>query len=360
MPSQALLPIVAASMVFFMAYIARSLNGISAEVAGLNNTVTGLAHTVSALSATVSALSATVSEHSTLLGELIGTVVVPRVRQNLEACADSSVLFLRTSNAQCSATPMPVELLAAHTQHARPSSSRFLLTSAHCFFNSSSAWEPMDHNATIFFLGVSYKCRLISGLSTFDNGFSTEPLDLSVVECELPVPVPPTSFPVALTSTHEPVAFAGYSLGIHQNVSLEVLLSSHAGTEARYACHVRLTRLASSLQLPSSRAADEFFSFSDLAAGSFSRPAAASEASSTSSSSAGWAVDSGAPVTGFLEHNPEPGMSGGPVLDQRCGLLGITKMQSKYGPGGGFVRLGATVVRAWVAVSLQSHAPAVS
>ena len=389
MPSQALLSVMAATIVVFMAYIARSLNGLGAEVAGLrsemavhstllgghstllgeHSTLLGELYTLLAEHSTLlgghstllGELSTLLGEHSILLGELIGAVVVPRVRRELEVCADSSALFLRTSNKQCSATPVPIELLllAAHAPHARPSSSRFLLTSAHCFFNSSHAWEAMDPNATIFFRGVSYKCHLISGLAMLANGFSTEPLDLSVVECELPVPVPPTSFPSAPTSTHEPVAFAGYSLGAHQNVSLQVF-AKHSGTETIYARHVRITRLASSLQLPSSRAADEFSTFSVLAAGS-SRPAAASEASSAGSSSAGWAADSGAPVTGYLEHNPESGMSGGPVLDHRCGLLGIIKLQSKFGLGGGFVRLGAAViVRDWVVASLQLRAPAAS
>jgi len=46
-----------------------------------------------------------------------------------------------------------------------------------------------------------------------------------------------------------------------------------------------------------------------------------------------------APAAGFVDANPEQGMSGGAVVDSHCGVLGITELQSAFGQGGRFVRL---------------------
>ena len=59
-------------------------------------------------------------------------------------------------------------------------------------------------------------------------------------------------------------------------------------------------------------------------------------------------------VRGFLQDKPEGGMSGGPVLDVHCGLLGTLELQSAHGKGGAYVRLGEPSVQRWVAESLAN------
>ncbi len=49
-------------------------------------------------------------------------------------------------------------------------------------------------------------------------------------------------------------------------------------------------------------------------------------------------------ATGYLDGSPEIGMSGGAVVDLRCGLLGIIKAKSPLGVGGELVRLTQPVV----------------
>jgi len=41
----------------------------------------------------------------------------------------------------------------------------------------------------------------------------------------------------------------------------------------------------------------------------------------------------------------EEGMSGGPVVDSQCGLLGVTESKSLFGEGGAFVNLSPSIVQ---------------
>jgi hypothetical protein len=99
------------------------------------------------------------------------------------------------------------------------------------------------------------------------------------------------------------------------------------------ALHIRFTRLAISLQLPSK----------DAAAAAGNRNGSAHPRGSRScSSSSMHASDSALPSSaGFVDHSPEQGMSGGAVVDMHCGLWSIIESKSLWGEGG--MRLSASM-----------------
>jgi hypothetical protein len=53
---------------------------------------------------------------------------------------------------------------------------------------------------------------------------------------------------------------------------------------------------------------------------------------------------------GYIDIVPEEGMSGGSVVDVKCGLLGVTESRSLFGVGGTYVKLSAKVVQRIMAV----------
>lgn len=52
---------------------------------------------------------------------------------------------------------------------------------------------------------------------------------------------------------------------------------------------------------------------------------------------------------GYIDIVPEEGMSGGSVVDVKCGLMGVTESRSVFGVGGTYVKLSARVVQRIVA-----------
>jgi outer membrane murein-binding lipoprotein Lpp len=110
--------------------------------------------------------------------------VLPRVRRELELCADHTILRLVASNhstatGQCTAVPMPLELLAS-TGFPFAYSSRFFLTSAHCFFGDKNAWQQVGSVASILYNNRLYACRLESPFKRYETGHV---MDLALVTC---------------------------------------------------------------------------------------------------------------------------------------------------------------------------------
>ncbi len=284
-------------------------------------------------------LAAQAAELAVQVEELADAQVVPRVRSELELCAGGAALLLVSRNdsaalLQCTAVPMPRELLA----HDPPSnSSLFFLTSAHCFFSRDKAWEKFAWLASIFRSNTTYSCRLVSSLGRLHD---EQVLDLAVVACSMALPVAPTALSLLPhAASHEAVAMAGFLRGWHGDPSKEVWAEIW-GTSARYALHSRITRLSSSLQLlvPANASEALLPGAGLVAAGSVRSPPPSGSGS----------------VRGFLLDRPEQGMSGGPVLDVRCGLLGIIELQSQHGQGGAYVRLGGPRVQRWVAEAIAN------
>ena len=61
------------------------------------------------------------------------------------------------------------------------------------------------------------------------------------------------------------------------------------------------------------------------------------------------------PTAGFTDVSPAEGMSGGAITDVRCGVLGITELQSAYGQGGRFVRLAPHILE-WATLAAAEGA----
>jgi hypothetical protein len=172
--------------------------------------------------------------------------------------------------------------------------------------------------------GSASLCSLVSSLSRDSAG---EVLGLAVLACAGPTPVAPSALSQLPDLAHEPVALAGFSR------SRAGFSAAEQGASTR---HVRMTRLSSSLQL--SEAPPD------------GRPRSTTVALAAGSPSS--ASDFGVPL-GYLEHRPEQGMGGGPVLDVHCRLVGIIKEQSVHGQGGAYVRLGEPLVQHWVVEALS-------
>ena len=206
------------------------------------------------------------------VAELANAQMVPRVRRELELCADHAALLLVSRNLtapkmQCTAVPMPRELLV-HVPTST-SSSLFFLTSAHCFFDSDKAWVKFAWLASIFYVKNYPSCSLVSSLVRL--GDDQQVLDLAVVACSEALPVPPTGLSILPpVASHEAVAMAGFSLGWHSDLSKEARIG--IGGTARYALHARVTRLSSSLQLPTPANASAALLGAGFVAGSVRSP----------------------------------------------------------------------------------------
>ena len=247
-----------------------------------------------------------------ILGEVL---VTPAVAARLEACAASTAVFamIRPTNKQCSAVPLPRELL----RDPAAAASHFFFTSAHCFFNASTGNQD-GTLVSLFFNNTIHACAPRATL----HGSH----DISLISCAAPVPVPPSRLSTLPYAAQLPVALMGFSVGAHMDpASGEVWATSPDLKKEVYARHVRYTRLANSLQLPRNASAPAAFVSIDVSASArVQQP---------------YGAGSSTPAAGFVDANPEQGMSGGAVVDSHCGVLGITELQSAFGQGGRFVRL---------------------
>ena len=155
-------------------------------------------------------------------------------------------------------------------------------------------------------------------------------MDLAIVRCAEPVPVPSTRLS-ALPPQHFQRAFLyGYSDGLNLDPGLEF---QYEGTQRKSVLHLKLVRLAPSIQFP--RAPGISYTTVQLL----------SAAPSSAGASGGGAALPLASHQGFLDTVPEQGMSGGAVVNSQCGVLGVTQSRSVFGEGGVFVRLSPSVVQ---------------
>ena len=161
-----------------------------------------------------------------------------------------------------------------------------------------------------------------------------DPLDLALIGCARPVPVAPTRLSAVPYAPHTRAVLLGHSGGDHVNTGETINVTTAYGASRVYVPHVRFTRLAASFQTP--QHTDDAGGVAAFATrgfieddGSFSPlPFEAAAASSK----------------GFVDLSPALGMSGGAVVDTRCGVFGITERKSVFAQGGQFVRLTPAVV----------------
>ena len=259
------------------------------------------------------------------LQQLAEAVVTQDVSTRVDDCAPSTALIMGIKPADkngshCTAVPMlSPPPLSPYLAGSSSSSSSFFITAAHCFVSKGVLSVPPGMKVSVWFDFVTYDCALI--------GFPLPDLDLAMVYCAIPVPVPPTTLTSKPYRSRLSVAMLGHSLGEDIFSGNKMLYDGGLVVQ-----HVRHTYLATSIQHP--RAPTDLNH----------QPNSSSLEVITGHEVGGIHVASSTPpsrhqvASGFLVDSPEPGMSGGAVVDMHCGLLGITSAKSVWGVGGIFVR----------------------
>jgi hypothetical protein len=288
---------------------------------------------------TLAAHGAALAAHGAALADLAESTITPAVAARVEACARSTAIFAVVVLAgarfrQCSAVPLPADALGRGAAAAAGAESSFFLSSAHCFFNQTTGLldaRDMD----LYVGGATHSCVLWAHFFAA----AADALDLAVISCSQPVPVPPTRVSAAPFEPHSLAVLLGHSQGLHaddgERVSVTALNATHI-----YAPHVRFTRLVASMQLP-------------LGSGSAGSTAATSAPRGFTEDGlfSPLPFEAAAASSGFVGHSPAHGMSGGAVVDTRCGIFGVTESSSVFAQGGQFVRLTpAVIVRVAAAV----------
>ena len=225
---------------------------------------------------------------------------------------------------QCSAVPVPADAgLRIPGDELPQNSSTLFLTSAHCFFDEHSEWQPLSKHAVLRRAGAAdaenHSCSLSTRLAYLGSGV---PLDLVVIACSPPVPMPPSAFSTRPLLIHEPVALAGFSAGVHLQRNFTVTATKNHRRQD-FALHVHFTSLVSSMPIPTTNAS------ASSAAGTGEAGAAEDAAAAPA---AGEHFD---PNLGYVSYKPEEGLSGGAVLDSNCSLVGIIERRSLWAPVGG-------------------------
>jgi hypothetical protein len=246
------------------------------------------------------------------LDEVAESVLTRSVVARVDECAPSTALLITAAFRGALTPASAVPLFGG----GGASSSNYFLTSARVF-NSSFIGQ-----ATVHYAGAAHPCELAA---TFHGGPSS--LDLAIVYCAAAVAVPPSTLSAVAYQPHLPAAMLGFSEGIHGVPELCFASLVRNGSRVSLAPHVRFTRLASSLRAPSPP------SGSNAALDGLTLRAASAPPSMPRES-----------ALGLMESSPEGGMSGGAVVDLRCGLLGIIKGESVQAVGGEMVRLTQPVV----------------
>lgn len=190
----------------------------------------------------------------------------------------------------------------------------------------------MKNTSRLHFDGEYYACTLVTPQTPFDAT-----LDLALVHCPMGVPVAPSFLSTNPYRLYNSAAMLGWSLGTHIDVSRMIYVTTKDGS-FDYAPHVRFTRLATSFQTPNQPNIT-------LPPSNNVEVGPNLTSSQTKASGETVFVSSSAPPTaaqknmGFLHDSPEPGMSGGAVVDMYCGLWGILSKKSVWGAGGAFIRM---------------------
>ena len=156
-------------------------------------------------------------------------------------------------------------------------------------------------------------------------------MDLAIVRCAKPVPVPSTRLSAMPLQHFQRAFFYGFSDGHNLDHSLE---HQYKDLQRWSVLHLKLARLSPSIQYPLGLIFSNTSTVQLLSAAP----------SSTGASEEGAKLPL-ASYQGFLDTVPEQGMSGGAVVDSQCGVLGVTQSRSLFGEGGVFVRLSPSVVQ---------------
>ena len=298
----------------------KAVGNIQQTIGNIQQTVGSLQHDFGSLRQNVRHLQQTARSQGYILEQVARAVVTQAVAGQVEQCAPSTALYLEIgvgggNFSLCSAVPMfsvdPRPAPAATPSPIGPSF--FFLTSAHCF-NSHIPREPVH----LAFQASLYRCSE-QRFFNVSSEFVRFPVDLALVRCA-GVPAPPTTISAQPYLLHQPAALLGFSPGKHVSGREGVLRG-----EKLSVLHIRFTRLALTLQLPTALDTAKHASSDERGAGSRTTLLPHKAA-------------------GFVDISPERGMSGGAVVDLQCGLWGMTESKSLGGVGGSFVLLNPNVV----------------
>lgn len=338
--------VTAAELRAFMRQTTRMLEALGAGLANLTESNAAHGVELAVHGAALANLAESSAAHGAALADLAESTITPAVAARVEACARATaiaavVLLLEGGDfRQCSAVPFPVDALGGGAAAAGGAESTFFLSSAHCFFNKSSGL--VDAHDVKLSVGVDVQtCALWAHFFA-----AAEALDIAVIACARPMQVPPTRVSVAPFMPHARAVLLGHSRGMHanddENVRVTAMNASHV-----YVPHVRFTRLAASMQLPQG-------------SGNGSERGASAAAASRGFTEDGLfsplPFEAAESSRGFTGHSPAPGMSGGAVVDTRCGVFGLTERSSVLAQGGMFVRLTPTVVARVAAAAAAGRA----
>ena len=268
------------------------------------------------------------------VAEISDAIVLPSKRRSVEGRLPSIAAFLMVKYFEgekaghCSAVPVPfgIGLHVPGSPVPPLGTSTHFFTSAHCFYNDST-WALKGNRAVLQHArGTSvHACNLSSRLYRPPGGF-LDPLDLALVVCFPPVPMPPSSLSTLPFLSYNPVALGGYSPGSHVNPMYSLVLGI-----TPFALHMHPTNLVSSMTSP----AEAAMGLGEWGA-AHGEDAAAGAVGGVDPEGGGHAA---AFDFGYVSFKPEAGLSGGAVLDFECGLLGIIERRSFWAPSGRFVRL---------------------
>ena len=270
------------------------------------------------------------------IGEVSDAVVTAATSDRVYACARGAAVLLHTKWAEL-ASPMQCSAFPLFSEQPQKDSTIFL-TSAHCFGNTTRDGAAFVSTTMLYFRPTlqPLTCSLVHNffchpIAPAACTAAAPSMDLAIVRCAEPVPVPSTRLSALPPQHFQRVFLYGYSDGLNLDPGLEF---QYEGEKRRSVLHLKLVRLAPSIQFPrppdiSNCTTVQLLSAAPSSAGASGEGAALPLASHQ----------------GFLDTVPEQGMSGGAVVDSQCGVLGVTQSRSLFGEGGVFVRLSPSVVK---------------
>ena len=221
--------------------------------------------------------------HNESLSELLGSTQTPRSAATVDACAQRSVLHITYPTVN---KTHPLEnntelgICSAFAYQPDPRKAATIVTAAHCFIGLVPGAD-----VTLMRLGDSFN-RTCSVLRTFSS-----PEDAALLSCTNVSSIPGLA-PSAGTRLSQLVAVTGFTNdAFYYNQP-----RSHHFLGVPIALNVDFARIAS-----------------------VAGPASSNGSTCSSADSAMWPIF----PSGFVDRRIPPGMSGCPVLDLQCGVVGI-------------------------------------
>ena len=254
-----------------------SLTELGSKQDAFNATLTGLATQQAYTNAALANLTSTIASHSSAaaanFSELLASSFTLSSAANVRSCARSSVFFIEHTHVVCSAFAYRSGPVGAH--------GTILVSAAHCFLDG--AGQPLNLSGGVTAQTLATPPVNCSLLAIFGR-----PSDTALLHCPGAAGIPPLRRRANAAAFFLPAATAGFAAD-------ELVSSEYSLPLRRMALNIRLSYVGTT-----------------LGAG---RPAHPTSSHGTDSF--------GYRVAGVVEQGTVGGMSGGPVVDASCGVLGV-------------------------------------